>query len=298
MGIILQVENDFNGIRVDRFIGKKLNLTHSIICKLLRDKKILLNDKIVKELKNKLNSGDSICVNYSLDISDKPQKEYFVNKKIVDQIRKCIRYEDENLAIIDKPAGLATQSGGSLKYSLDDISQIIWPGNARIVHRLDKDTSGLIVIAKNRLTATKIADAFQNSNVQKEYLAVLNPIPLQNSGTIITNIAEAKTQGKMHKCKNAQEGKLSITDYEVLKIDEIRNIALVKFRPKTGRTHQIRLHASHIGCPIVGDFKYHGNCNLSKDLHLVAYTIYIQDITPKIELFAKIPNFFIINNSI
>ena len=80
MGIILQVENDFDGIRVDRFIGKKLNLTHSIICKLLRDKKILLNDKIVKELKNKLNSGDSICVNYSLDILDKPQKEYFVNK--------------------------------------------------------------------------------------------------------------------------------------------------------------------------------------------------------------------------
>ncbi len=287
------VDKDCNEMRVDRFLSKKLNITHSIICKLLRDKKIFINDKVVKELKTKILVNDSILVKNNLVIENKEPKEYFVNKKIVDSIRVRIKYEDENFAIIDKPSGLATQSGGSLKYSLDDITQIIWPGEARIVHRLDKDTSGLIIIAKNRVTATKISNAFQENQVQKEYLAVLYPVPKENSGIITTNISKAKTQGKMHKCENSDYGKIAITEYEVIKTDIVRNIALVKFRPKTGRTHQIRLHASYIGSPIVGDFKYRGNCDLSTNLHLVAYSIYIPDVTPKIELFGEIPNFFV-----
>lgn len=289
------VEKDFDLVRLDRFLASRLNLTHSIICKLIRRRKIAVNGAKVKDSNVRVKEKDVVEINNILSVEKPEQKEYFVSDKIVKNIKKRIKYEDENLAIIDKPAGLATQSGGSLKYSLDEISRIIWPNSAKIVHRLDKDTSGLIIIAKNRLTAMAISSAFQSGHVQKTYLAVLSPIPENKNGTITTNITNAETQGKMHKCKNTEngEGKLAITDYKIIKTDKNLNIALAEFSPKTGRTHQIRLHASSIGCPIVGDFKYHGNCDLSKDLHLVAYKIDIPDITPKQKIFASIPDFFI-----
>ncbi len=290
------VEPDFEGIRLDRFLKKQANLTHSVICKLIRKGNVLIDGLKIKNIDLSLKTAQIIIINNYIFNAIPPKLESFINNKVVQNIKDRIKYQDQNLAIIDKPAGLASQSGGSLKYSLDDIARVIWPDQAKIVHRLDKDTSGLIIIAKNRITATKIFLAFENREVEKEYLAVLSPIPKQTTGVITTNIAKAQTQGKLHKSENSDiEGKLSISEYEVIKIDEKKNIALVKFMPKTGRTHQIRLHASYIGCPVVGDFKYYGNCDLSKNLQLLAYKINIADITPNQQITADIPNFFLLN---
>jgi 23S rRNA pseudouridine955/2504/2580 synthase len=159
----------------------------------------------------------------------------------LEKLRKVIIHNDEDIVVFNKPAGLAVQGGGGIKKSLDKMAAALFPNDTvLLVHRLDKETSGIIVVAKNQIAAQKLAYDFQTKNVHKEYLALLAGNVSQKSGTITEQI----------------NGKGAVTEYSV--IGELKDhLTFVRFLPQTGRKHQLRIHAAFaLGTPIVGDDLY------------------------------------------
>lgn len=175
-----------------------------------------------------------------------------------------VRYEDDDLAVIEKPAGMTVHPGvGDETGTL--VSAIIarWPEIATmntmekrvgIVHRLDKETSGLIVIAKNDTARRKLSEQFQERTVEKTYLALLERAPKTLTGRIDAPIARDPNQRK--RMAVVRQGKPAVSEFEVLDDNFRDGQALVKVRLLTGRTHQIRVHMAFIGAPIVGDLVY------------------------------------------
>lgn len=175
-----------------------------------------------------------------------------------------VLYEDADLAVINKPAGMTVHPGvGNEKGTLVGAMLARWPEIGRmnivekrvgIVHRLDKDTSGLIVIAKTDAARIKLMAQFQSRTVEKTYLALLEKLPATQVGRIEAPIARDPDQRK--KMAVVRGGKPAITEYRVIEYDFSGEQALVRVNLHTGRTHQIRVHMAFIGCPIVGDSVY------------------------------------------
>ena len=206
--------------------------------------------------------------------------------EMVYKIKQSIIFENDDVLVINKPYGISVQGGTGVKYCLEDFFHLISDKKLRIVHRIDKDTRGLLILAKNVPTAVKLTDMFRKREVFKTYLAVLSGIPLKNSGTIKTYIFLSKKDniaGNAHSTEERMNGKEAITKYKVLKTNKENNTSLVEFHPLTGRKHQIRLHAQNIKCPIIGDEKYGFGKQKNKKLQLFAVAI---DASPvvKVEL--------------
>ena len=196
--------------------------------------------------------------------------------EMVYKIKQSVLFEDDNVLILNKPYGVSVQGGTGVKYSLEDYFHVLSEKKLRIVHRIDKDTRGLLILAKNVATAVKLTDMFRKRLVHKRYLAVLSGIPLKQSGTVKTYIVLSNKDniaGNAHSSEERMNGKEAITKYHVLKTNKDNNTSLVEFFPLTGRKHQIRLHAQHIKCPIVGDEKYGFGKQKNKKLQLFAVAI-------------------------
>ena len=196
--------------------------------------------------------------------------------EMIYKIKQSILFENEDVIILNKPYGLSVQGGTGVKYSLEDFFHLLSDKKLRIVHRIDKDTRGLLILAKNVPVAVKLTEMFRKRQVHKKYIAVLSGIPLKNSGTIKTYIVLSNKDNLAFNARTSEErmnGKEAITKYKVLKTDEEKNISLVEFYPLTGRKHQIRLHSQHIKCPIVGDEKYGFGKQKNKKLQLFAVYI-------------------------
>ena len=242
---IFKINEDQN-FRLDKYLKNKYtSLTQSFIEKNIRKKNILINNSkttskyIVKkhdELKI-LNFHQDLYKNKIIfkKIIKIPQE----TKKIFDQ---SILYQDKNFIIINKWSSISTQGGSKIKLSLDDIIKQI-SSNYKLVHRLDKETSGLLIISKNLFSARLFGNLFKSSRIDKSYLAICEGKPKQNESIVKLNI---KT--KNNKIDNTE------TYYKVL--DTHKRISLLLFKPKTGKTHQLRIVSKNLGCPIVGDLKY------------------------------------------
>ncbi len=189
-------------------------------------------------------------------------------------------YEDDHLAVINKPAGLTVHGGvGTNNDTLVDLllqsygpenlsNRVMRPG---IVHRLDKNTTGLMVIAKNDMVHAKLADAIMTRQLKRQYIAIVCGSLSKTTGTIDANIAPCpKDRRRMHIVKNA--GKQAITHYQVLKTVKDK-YSIVECTLETGRTHQIRVHMSYIGHPIVGDMTYGTTSNMIERQALHAYKL-------------------------
>lgn len=173
-------------------------------------------------------------------------------------------FEDDHILVIDKPVGLAVQGGSGLKVHLEMmLDRFAKRGvKPRLVHRLDRETSGVMVLARGAAVARHLGDQFRERTVQKTYLAVVSPPPRQKSGTIDAPLAKIKSGPYLENMQVARGGDPAQTDFEV--VSKKGPYALVAFMPHTGRTHQIRVHAAHIGCPLVGDSKYGGDVDVMK----------------------------------
>lgn len=230
--------------------------------------------------------------------SGKNKEDFFKNirgnKKnlpveMVYKIKQSVVFENDDVLVINKPYGVSVQGGTGVKYNLEDYFSFLSDKKLRIVHRIDKDTRGLLILAKNLQTAVKLTDMFRKREVGKRYLAVLSKIPIKNSGTIKTYIVlsnNGNIAGNAHSSEERMNGKQAITKYKVIKTNKDNNTALVEFYPLTGRKHQIRLHSQYIKCPIVGDEKYGFEKQKNKKLQLFAVAIDASPIV-KIELEEK-----------
>jgi len=181
----------------------------------------------------------------------------------LEKLRKRIIHDDRDLVAFDKPAGLAVQGGTGIVKSLDKMAAALFPhDNILLVHRLDRETSGVIVLAKNQRAAQGLAAEFQSKNARKEYLALLSGRVKQKRGTIDNFMTRGRVfdpeEAEVFKAETGLRPQRAVTRYKVL--NEIPGIlAWVQFMPETGRTHQLRLHAAFsLGAPIVGDALYGG----------------------------------------
>lgn len=242
--------------RLDKFVmSQELSeiYSRSYVNKLIDDGCIKVNCKIEKK-SYKLNFGDEIEINL-------PEKKNEFSVEAQDLPLEII-YEDEYLAIVNKPTDMAVHPAPGhpnftlvnavafhLNGKLSSGSTSFRPG---IVHRLDKDTTGLVIIARDDKTHALLSDMFQKRQIEKYYLAITTSIPKDESGTIETFIGRSSLDRK--KMAVVAEGKLAITHYEIQEYFDFFSLCRVKL--ETGRTHQIRVHFSHINCPILGDHTY------------------------------------------
>ena len=225
----------------------------------------------------------------------------FTDKEI-EKIKNCIIYKDNNIIAINKPSGLAVQSGSKIEKSLNDYLQFLRfenQENPKLVHRLDKDTSGLIIIARNHEIAEKLAEYFKDKDekLDKIYLTLAVGKFLNTEGKIEFPLIKKVENGVEKVYRDEKNGKEATTIYKVLGYNEKYNVSLLEIKILTGRTHQIRVHLKEIGHPILGDGKYGGKKafvdGLSEKIHLHSYKINIKNLDGKdLNLKANLPENF------
>jgi len=252
------INKDFEGSRVDRFLKKQFpNIPQSLFEKNLRKKKITVNNKKVKNL-FKLELNDVVSIFTELKIENKiNKKKQIFNINDYNQLKKNFVFECEDYCVLNKPYGYASQDGSKVKQNVIDILNKT-KKNYYIVHRLDKDTSGLMLLAKNRFYAKKFSEMFKSREVKKKYLAIINGKIKKNKGEIHS---KEKLNGKEIESKLYFEVISKKNNFSYLEIDLI-----------TGRKHQIRKQFSDIGHSVVGDSKY-GDKKNNTPLCLLSYEI-------------------------
>lgn len=243
--------------RIDAFISEKTEYSRTAVQRLIEENRITVNEKKEKA-SYKVQKGDII------EIEEEPAKE--IELKAQD-IPLQILYEDSDIIVVNKPKGMVVHPAngnpdGTLvnaimsicKDSLSGIGGEIRPG---IVHRLDKNTSGAIIIAKNDKAHINLSEQLKNHQIKKTYIALVRGIVKENNATINMPIARSKKDRK--KMDVDKNGKEAITHFKVLK--RFSDCTLLEINIETGRTHQIRVHLSHIGYPIIGDDVYSNGKN-------------------------------------
>jgi len=285
--------NEEKEIRIDKFLKEKIGISREKIKKMIKEGKILLNNRII-EPSYILKKNDVIEI-----------KEYIEEIELYDVIKPekgeiDVIYEDESLIVLNKPAGILThptpyiKTGTLLNFLLyhTKLSNIGAPYRPGVVHRLDKETSGVIVFAKNDFSYWSLIEQFKNRIVKKEYYAIVEGKFPENK-IVEFRVAPDKdnpTKMRVHFLK----GKDALTEIEIEKY--IGNYTLLKIKPITGRTHQIRLTLSYLGYPILGDEKYGKKINLIKRIALHSYKIsFIHPVSNKnVEFFADLPEDFLL----
>ena len=283
------VVNDEVNLRIDKYLASITDYSRELISKMLSDGYILVNDNNVKG-SYKVNVGDIITIKegYVKEMSVKPQK---MSLEIV--------YEDDYLMVINKPSGLVVHPGngnydntlvnGLMYYTnnLSDIGEDFRPG---IVHRLDKDTSGLMLVAKDNKTHELLADDFKNKRIHREYVALLDGVLPENSAIIDAPLARSSENYQKMTVKAG--GKRAVTHLEVIK--KYKEYTLVRLVLETGRTHQIRVHMAYIGYPVHNDPVY--NKRKSDEFGQFLHSEYLKFIHPitkkELEFRANLPEEF------
>lgn len=247
MKLVVERENE----RLDKYIASVTDYSRELVTKMLKDDYILVNGKLEKG-SYKVKNGDIISI-----------KERYVQEMDVvpKKMDLNIVFEDDYLMVINKPSGLTVHPGSGnsdntlvngLMYYTNNLSSVGGDFRPGIVHRLDKDTSGLMIVAKDNKCHTLLADDFKNKRIHREYVALLDGVFPQNSATIDAPIERSKEN--FEKMTVAAGGKKAITHLRVIK--KYKDYTLVRLVLETGRTHQIRVHLSYIGYPVHNDPVY------------------------------------------
>lgn len=287
----LIVTTEFVNERIDVFLTKSTDFSRSHVKKLCDEEKVLVNGKPVKSNK-KLKVGEVVEIDYiePKNLEIEPQN-----------IPLDIVYQDVDIAVINKQQGLTVHAGSgtngdtlvnALLYHLDSLSGINGVVRPGIVHRIDKNTSGLLVVAKNDKAHVSLAKQIEEKSCKRIYVALLEGKLNSDEGRIETFINRSeKDRTKMAVSK---AGRKSITDYKV--ITRYEDYTLCEFSLQTGRTHQIRVHAKHLGHPVVGDKEYgYKNCkfNLNGQLLHAKELVLTHPTTNEVMCFtAPLPDYF------
>ena len=280
-----RVINDHDNMRIDRWFRKnKFNFPQALIEKSLRVGDIKLNRKKVKSSK-KIHTNDLIEI-YNLDLSFKENKKKFIpSKKILNENEKSIIFDNDDFIVLNKPSGISVQGGTKSKKNLIDIyskSKYFKESKPYTVHRLDKDTSGLLIIGKNRKTAQFFTSLFRLRKIHKTYIALLKG-EIDKSNGIWCHFLKKEENNKKITEK-------AVTNFKIL--DKNNGYTLVELKPITGRKHQLRKQSAILGYPIVGDTKYSTLFKKTKNLMLHSFTLKFILNGKKMSYKASIPDYF------
>tara|TARA_B100000287_G_scaffold397145_1_gene413424 strand:+ start:660 stop:1571 length:912 start_codon:yes stop_codon:yes gene_type:complete len=287
---LINVDKTYNDMRIDRFLRNHFGqIPQSLIEKNLRNGKIKLNKKKIKSSK-KVKLNDQIeLYNFKFKKNIKQIKKKFVpDKEIIKENENLIIENNDDFIVLNKNSGISVQGGTKSKKNLTDIfakSKIFQNTKPFSVHRLDKDTSGVFIMAKNREMAQLLTSLFRLRKVHKTYLAICNGEIDKIKGNLNNDLVRYENNKKI--IEKAE------TLFNV--IDKNNNSTLLKMKPITGRKHQLRKHLFMIGHSIIGDQKYNSQNNtksIGKNLMLHSYEIKFMINNKKYTFRASLPNYF------
>ncbi len=283
----LIVTDDEAGMRVDRFLISRFpQLPFSHIQRIARKGELRVDMKRV-DTNDRIEAGQKVRVPPLKLVAEgqRPRGQQFKEGDVRAFLKSITLYEDADVLVIDKPAGLAVQGGSGTTRHVDGMLMALAEDEVtrpRLVHRLDKDTAGCLVIAKTRFAATTLAKTFRTRSARKIYWALVYLVPRVKQGRISTYLArEAQVDGdsRMKVAQHGDEGAQHAVTYYATVETAAQKVAWLSLKPVTGRTHQLRAHAAHIGHPIIGDPKYFDRHNaeipggIQNRLHLLARRI-------------------------
>ncbi|MDE3061129.1 MAG: RluA family pseudouridine synthase [Pseudomonadota bacterium] len=308
------VSGDDADIRLDRWFKRHFpHITHGLLEKHLRKGDIRVDGKKAKS-SDRVWAGQVIrlkAMGLGLEErSSKPNKAHSLKPDDERFIQSLVLYKDANIIILNKPYGLPVQGGSKIARSLDDLLDGLAFGGDRpkLTHRLDRDTTGCLVLARTAKAAAQLMKIFSSRRIEKTYLALVNGCPLDPEGVIDQPMLK-KQNPKASGTPGGPEGR----DYEIMQVDAAgqkavteyrvrdacaRRFALMELKPQTGRTHQLRVHMQAIACPIVGDHKYGGatqdaeSLGVENKLHLHAWRIAVPALAggKPVEAIAPLPS--------
>ena len=271
--------------RIDRWLKRNFSsLNQNFIERNLRKGLIKINHSKIKANYKVMNNDIVNIFNYSKENYRHIVKELIHNKIPIDiknKFDRSVIFENKDFIVINKWSDIATQGGSTKNISIDDIIKKI-SRNYNLVHRLDKETSGLLLIAKN-LKITKIfGKLFKEQKIKKIYVAICQGVPKNLNSEVKLRIASKK---------NLSKSSQSVTKYKVLK--NKNKLSIILFRPLTGKTHQLRIVSKHLNCPIIGDMKYSKQKKYnSEKLKLNAFFLHFVINSEKFEFKSELPNHF------
>ena len=254
------IDQENSDLRVDIYLSKKItNLTRSFIKKIIKDENVKINDKTIKNPSTKIKNKDKIVVNFQ-------QRDPLKIKP--NNIKLDLIFEDKDILIINKQKGMVVHPGAGnyentlvnallfkYKNNLSNINGSLRPG---IVHRIDKETSGLLVVAKNNLSHSNLGLQFSGHSIKRKYLCLCWGVVRPLAGKINTFITRDKKNRQLMTVSDIN-GKKAITNYKTIKVFNIKDvpkISLLECELETGRTHQIRVHLKYKGTSLLGDKQY------------------------------------------
>ena len=258
--IKFSVSSQNSGKRLDIFLTENIdNYTRSFLKKLIENKQVILNKILITSPSIRIKHKDQIIVNFT-----QKNEENIVPKKM----KLDIVFEDKDILVLNKPKGLVVHPGAGnkkntlvnallfkYKKNLSDINGLLRPG---IVHRIDKETSGLLVVAKNNFAHSNLGDQFSKHTIKRKYLCLSWGVVRPLYGKINTLITRDKKNRQLMTASDVS-GKKAITNYKTIKVFNVKNIpkiSLIECELETGRTHQIRVHLKYKGTSLLGDKQY------------------------------------------
>ncbi len=256
----LTVTEDEADMRVDRFLAARFpQLSFSYIQRIVRKGELRVNGRRV-ETKDRLESGQAVRVP-PLKLDQARPMSAKVGEDVAGFLASITLYEDADVMVLAKPAGLAVQGGSGTKKHLDGMLAVLTDEDGqrpRLVHRLDKDTSGCLLVAKSRFAAAALAKTFRTRSARKIYWAVVAGVPKPRQGRVSTYLAkeEREDESFMRIAKHGDKGASHAVSYYAVIDTMAQKLSWLSMKPVTGRTHQLRVHAAEIGHSILGDPKY------------------------------------------
>jgi 23S rRNA pseudouridine955/2504/2580 synthase len=299
-----------DGIRLDRWFKRHYpGLQHAMLEKILRKGQIRLDGK-KSASSDRVAAGQMLlCPDMTEEVAPRPKRR--ASDQEMAEIRKWVIYKDDNIIVINKPFGIAVQGGSKITKCVDDMLDGLMFNMAerpKLVHRLDRDTSGVLVLARSSKVATQLMKLFSSRALDKTYWALVNNVPMPLKGHVDLPLRKKENpkasgigggpEGRDYEVVQVDEenGQKAVTDYRVIEF-LARRFAFMELKPLTGRMHQLRVHMQAIGCPIVGDHKYGGSTTAARDigvqdiLHLHARRILIPSISgaKPVDVLAPLP---------
>lgn len=301
---LISVSEEDDGQRLDRWLKKRVpELPYALAQKLIRKGAIKVDGKKA-QTDSRLSAGQEVRVP---PLEDRPDRQktgsgHVPRTNDPDYIRKMVIYDDGDVVALNKSGDIASQGGGGVERHIDGLLEHLQDKKGRrprLIHRLDRETSGVLLCARSAEAVRRLGVTFRDRYAQKIYWAVVVPAPDEQEGTINAPVVKATgaQKDRMVVDDEHEDAKSAVTDFMVLERAG-NKAAFVAFMPRTGRTHQIRVHAADVlGCPILGDSKYGGakarlqGLDLSPRLHLHARRLVLRHPLRKetLDLMAPLP---------